>query len=399
MMMSLFGIVFGVGFFIVAQAQTSGFESFFKRTILGVNGAIRVADRFQSTLSSVVAASDQESGVNFVVSAREGKQYVEGVDYPDALKEAISRFSEVTGVSEVLEGRVDVTSGFRSQPARLHGMRLNDHLAVSNISDQIIDGDINVYEADANSAMVGALLAKRLEVKAGDYILLASREGSRRYRIACIYETGIEDIDKQRIYIDLSEARSLLGKPFGGAFLQVNISDPEKAPIIAAHMERTFSHHTVSWQEREQVWLEVFRALKVSSAITVSTIILISGLGMFNTLAMMVMEKNREIAILRSMGYTRRDIAQIFIYQGVIILFLGTFFGWLLGVIATFSISRIPLHIRGVFSADHFIVEWHWSHYLSAALISTVVILLASIIPARRAARLEPGTIIRGTSL
>ena len=398
-MMSLFGIVFGVGFFIVAQAQTSGFEGFFKRTILGVNGAIRIADRFQDTLSSVVAASDQSSGVNFVISAREGKQYVEGVDHPDALKQAISAFPEVTGVSEVLEGRVDATSGFRGQPARIQGVRMVDHLSVSNVADQIIDGDLNEYEADASSVLLGALLAKRLEVKAGDYILLTAQGASRRYRVACVYETGIEDIDKQRIYIDLSEARSLMGKPFGGAFLQVNLDDPEKAPIIAAHMERTFLHHTVSWQEREQVWLEVFRALKVSSAITVSTIILISGLGMFNTLAMMVMEKNREIAILRSMGYTRRDIAQIFVYQGIIILCLGTVFGWLLGVIATFSISRIPLHIRGVFSADHFIVEWHWAHYAAAAIIAAVVILLASIIPARRAARLEPGAIIRGTSL
>ncbi|GAB4272374.1 MAG: ABC transporter permease [Opitutales bacterium] len=399
MMMSLMGIIFGIGFFVLAQAQTSGFESFFKRTILGVNGSIRITDRLQETLSSIMASSDEQSGVSFVISAREGKQYVEGVDYPDQLREALEDFPEVTGVSEVLEGRIDVTSGFRAQPARVYGIRLKDHIRVSNLDDHLIDGQLSNFERDVNSVLIGSLLARRLEAKVGDYVVIRTGQEDRRYQIAGVYETGIEDVDKQRIYMQLGEVRSLLYKPFGGAFLQVNIANPDKAPHLAAHMERLFGHHVVSWQEREQVWLEVFRALKVSSAITVSTIILISGLGMFNTLAMMVMEKNRDIAILRSMGFTRRDIAEIFIFQGGIILALGTALGSLCGVLATYGISKIPLHIRGVFSTDRFVVEWSWEHYLYAALIASIVIFLASIIPARRAARLEPGSIIRGTSL
>jgi lipoprotein-releasing system permease protein len=138
--------------------------------------------------------------------------------------------------------------------------------------------------------------------------------------------------------------------------------------------------------------------LRVSSALTVSTIILISGLGMFNTLAMIVLEKTREISILRSMGYTRRDISRIFLWQGAIVLAMGTLLGWAFGAAVTLGVEHLPIRIRGIFSSDHFVVSWDPWHYAAAAATAIVVVMIASLIPARRAARLEPGDVIRGTA-
>ena len=220
----------------------------------------------------------------------------------------------------------------------------------------------------------------------------------RHYRVSAIFETGVSDIDRQRIYMHMQETRSLLQQGDGASFLQVAIADRNRAPALAAHMQRTLQHAVTPWQEREKTWLEVFRALRISSALTVSTLIIISGLGMFNTLAMIVMEKTKEIAILRSMGYTRQDIAHIFLWQGVIVLLVGVILGWLFGAGITFSVSRLPLRIRGIFSTDSFVVAWSIWHYVFAALTAAVVVMMASLIPARRAARLEPGDVIRGTS-
>ena len=163
-------------------------------------------------------------------------------------------------------------------------------------------------------------------------------------------------------------------------------------------MEEVLRHGAQSWQEREISWLEAFHALQVSAALTVSTIILISGLGMFNTLAMIVIEKTKEIAILRSMGYTRTDISRIFLWLGAIVLVFGTVGGWALGWGLTLGVSKIPIRIRGIFTADNFQVYKSIWHYVVATLAATVVVMTAALIPARRAARLEPGDIIRGTS-
>jgi lipoprotein-releasing system permease protein len=221
---------------------------------------------------------------------------------------------------------------------------------------------------------------------------------SRRYRVSALYETGVSDIDRVRIYLNMGEARSLLKRPTGASFLQVNIFDKKRAPQDAAHIEETLQYSAASWQEREKTWLEVFRALRISTAITVSVFTLIAGLAMFNTLAMIVMEKTKEIAILRSMGYTRQDISRIFLWQAAIVLMLGTIAGWVLGAAVTYGISNLPIRIRGIFAADTFIVNWSVWHYVAATVTAILMVMAASLIPARRAARLEPGDVIRGTA-
>ena len=194
------------------------------------------------------------------------------------------------------------------------------------------------------------------------------------------------------------EARMVLNKPLGASYIQVGLVDPEAAPRVAEQMEYALEHSVASWQSREKSWLEVFRLLRFSSAITMGVILVIAGLGMFNTLAIIVMERQREIAILRSMGYTRRDIVGIFVSQGIIVFVLGTLLGWLLAVGLTGAIEQLPIRIRGVFSTNHIVVAWSIWHYLAGALMAGVVVFFASVIPARRAAKIEPATIIRETS-
>ena len=98
------------------------------------------------------------------------------------------------------------------------------------------------------------------------------------------------------------------------------------------------------------------------------------------------------------MGYTRQDISRIFLWQAAIVLMIGTVAGWILGAGVTFAISNLPIRIRGIFAADTFIVNWSIWHYVAATAISIVMVMAASLIPARRAARLEPGDVIRGTA-
>ena len=397
MAMSLAGIVFGVGFFIVTQAKTSGFEEFFIKTILGTNGAIRVQDKIQSTLFTMQGETTDGRGA-FAIETEGNRKYIDGVEDPARVTEAIRKFGNVSGVSIVVQGLVTFSTNLRTSEARAYGINLDDHLAVSDLGSQIIRGSLADYRETPNGSLVGSVLALHQNLRVGDSYLLETGGQSRRYRVSAIYETGVSDIDRVRIYLHLSEARSLLRKPIGASFLQVNVFDRDRAPEDAARIEEVVRHAAAPWQRREKTWLAVFSALRFSSAITVSTIILISGLGMFNTLAMLVIEKTKDIAILRSMGYTRRDIAQIFLWQGVLVLIGGVALGWLFGALATYGVSKVPIRIRGIFSTDSFVVAWSWSHYLVAAVLASVVVLAASWIPARRAARLEPGDVVRGTA-
>ena len=392
--MSLAGIVFGVGFFIVTQAQTSGFQSFFIKTMLGVNGSLRVEDRLQSTMRSIEA----EKGSGIEISLDEGKKYISGIEYPEKIKEAILRFREVLGVSAVLRGNAILRGNFREHFCKPYGIDLEEHLAVSDMENQISLGNLDDFRSNAYGALVGAKLAARMNLHVGDSVILDHNGHAVPFRVSCIFETGVEQIDKERVYLHMPATRDLFKKPNGVSYVQVNIIDPERAPVFSKRLGQVIGHHVGPWQKREQSWLELFRALRLSSALTVSTIILISGLGMFNTLVMIVVDKTKEIAILRSMGYSQSDIQKIFLTQGFIVLVIGLVCAWVFAALATWGITKIPFRIRGILSTDHFVVEWSIWHYVWATLIASVIVMVASYFPARRAAKLEPGDVIRGTS-
>jgi lipoprotein-releasing system permease protein len=395
MLMSLACIVLGVGLFIVTQATTKGFEGFFIKTILGTDGAIRIQDEIQATIRSM-AASD--SGSDFLVEQKEGRKYIEGIQEPRLLIEALRHFANVSGSAEVLHGDVTMQSSFKSDAAQVYGIDLDDYLKVSDLASQIVQGSLENFREEPEGVLVGRVLADRLQLALGDSFVLKTTTENRRYRVAALFQTGVGDIDRVRVYLHLSETRSLLQKATGASFIQVNLFDKDRAPEDALQMERTLNHSAAPWQEREVTWLETFHALSLSTAITVSVFTLIAGLAMFNTLAMIVMEKTKEIAILRSMGYTRRDISSIFIWQAVIVLAIGAILGWILGAGVTYGVSKYPIRIRGIFATDTFVVAWSIWHYVEATLISVVMVMVASLVPAYRAARLEPGDVIRGTA-
>ena len=396
MLFSLFGIVFGVAFFVVTQAQTSGFEKFFIRTILGTNGAIRISDKFQDTFGTVEKVDDKGDS-EFYFHSREDAIYRKGVYQPEKIKAALVDFPEILGISEVIEDNAVLDTGSRRLAVSMHGIRWSDHTLTSDLDDKLVYGSSNDFISDKSGVLLGSRVAQRLNINFGDSLLLVGGTGNIHLKVAGIFETGVSQIDKNRIYIHYSQASSFLGKSNRASFFQLSLKDPDIATQLAVQLQSVLNHRVVSWQEREQVWLDVFKALRFSSGITVSTILLLSGLGMFNTFAIMVIEKTRDIAILRALGFSPADISAVFIWQGLILLFVGTLLGALFGALLTLGISHLPLRIRGIFSSDHFVVNWDPWHYIWAIMISAIVVLIACSIPARRASKIEPAKIIRET--
>jgi len=395
MLMSLSCTVLGVGLFIVTQATTSGFEQFFTKTILGINGAIRIEDRMQDTQRSMAAAGASNS----YFAQREGMKYIEGIEEPSLLTEALRHFPNVRGISAVVSGNAQITSAFKTENSpQLLGIVLDDHIRVSDLAEQITSGTLESFQTQQRGVLMGRVLADRLQLSRGDSINVTVRGQSRRFQVSAIYETGYREVDKTHVYLHMSEARSLLRKPSGATYLQIGLHKPDQARADAARMVDVLSHKATSWQEREESWLAVFNALSISTGITVSVFTLIASLAMFNTLAMIVLEKTKDIAILRSMGYERRDITQIFLWQAGIVLAIGAVVGALLGWGVTWLVEQVPLPVTGIFKTDHFVVVREVNHYLAAVATAVVMVMVASLIPARRAARLEPGDIVRGTA-
>jgi lipoprotein-releasing system permease protein len=392
--LSLAGVVFGVAIFICTQAQTQGFAKRFIDSTLGSNGALTMQSQFKLR-SATLPVPPQSSN-----AAAARRRYFEGITNASEIMRISRRFSNVVSCAPVLRGTLSARAGFQNATVDLFGIDPALHLRTTNLREQLTDGKFDDFRNNPSSVILGSRLVDALGVKLGDTIQLLAPSGEYwRFIVAAVARTGVGSIDSSRVYVHSKIAQKLLRRPYPASMIIYKLRDPERAPELATHFTNLFQHEAESWQQREEANLQIFLTLRISAAITVSLIILLAGFGIFNVLTMTVLSKVKEIAILRSIGYRRRDISAIFLWQGALIAALGSLIGCIVGALMTMGIGRIPLRVRGLLYANHFLVAWDWHHYLWATLLAIVAVAIASYVPARRAAELPPVATLRGSSV
>lgn len=389
--LSLGGVVFGVGIFICTQAQTQGFAKNFIDSTLGGNGALIMRARVK-TLEGAATLPP------LPVHPRH-RLLFQGINDAAEIMRVSRRFSNVVACSPVLRGTLTVRAGFQNATVDLYGIDLPLQLQATNLAQQIGAGNLDDFRNNPNSVILGVKLAEALLVVPGDSVQLLSPAGEfRRFVVAATARSGVGSVDSSRIYCHTKVAQALLQKPYSASMIIYKLRDPDRAPALAARFETLFGHETESWQEREEGNLQLFVTIRLSAAITVSLIILLAGFGIFNVLTLTVLSKVKEIAILRSIGYRRGDISSIFLWQGGMIAGAGSILGCGAGALLTLLVARIPIRVRGLIYANHFLVAWDWHHYLWATLLALIAVAIASYVPARRAGLLSPVSTLRGTS-
>jgi len=393
LILSLSGVVFGVAIFICTQAQTQGFAQHFIDSTIGSNGALVVRTRFRERYENLSATAKTSTNAAH-------RLYFEGIHDANEIMRVSRQFSNVACCSPVLRGTVSARAGFENATVDLFGINPVLHVQTTDLRTELVKGDFDDFRNNTSTVIIGSKLAELLDVSAGDAIQLLSPRGEYwRFTVAAIARSGIGAIDSTRVYCHSRIAQSLLHRPYSASMIIYKLRDPNRAPALASHFEALFHHVAQSWQEREESNLQIFFTLRISAAITVSLIILLAGFGIFNVLTMSVLAKVKEIAILRSMGYRRFDISAIFLWQGAMIAAAGSVIGCIFGALMTWGVSQIPIRIRGLLYADHFLVVWDWRHYIWATLLAIVAVFIASYVPAQRAAQLPPVATLRGSSV
>jgi lipoprotein-releasing system permease protein len=394
LLLSLVGVVFGVGIFVCTQAQTQGFMQFFIDSTIGSNGALTLRERFRPHYEGMLVAAKTPAGTS------QRRSFFEGITNVSEIMRVSRQFSNVIACSPVLRGSISARAGFEGTTAEVFGIEPTSHLRATDLEKQIVEGSYDDFRNNTSSIILGYRLADLLHVGVGDGVQLLSPGGEYwRFTVAAISRSGVAAIDSSRIYAQQRVAQRLLKKPYQASMIIYKLRDPDRAPVLATQFENLFQHSAQSWQDREEGNLQIFATLRISAAITVSLIILLAGFGIFNVLTMSVLSKIREIAILRSMGYRRIDISAIFLWQGALIATVGSLLGCGLGALLTLAISKVPIHIRGLLYANHFLVVWDWRHYFWATVLAIISVFIASFVPARRAAQLQPVDTLRGSSL
>jgi len=394
LILSLSGVIAGVAIFICTQAQTTGFEKLFIKGVLGTSGSVLMTNRFQQRYSNLLP---KKEGTLLAVN-RERRRYFEGITNAREIMQVARQFPNVVACAPVVWGNATARCGFETEVVRVVGIDPVLHVQATDLAEQITHGSLQEFRVQPTAIILGSGLAESLTAEIGKTVtLFAAGSEPRRFVVAAIAKTGIGALDDARCYVNAPVAQSLLRTPATTSNIIFKLRNPDRAPALAQHFETLFGHRSRSWQDREEGNLQLFATLRISAGITVSLLILLAGFGIFNVMTMTVLAKVREIAILRSMGYERPDISAIFLWQGLIIATVGSILGCACGALMTWGVSHIPITIRGLLSADHFLVSWQWEHYIGGCVLAFCSVLIASYFPARRAAQLPPVATLRGS--
>jgi lipoprotein-releasing system permease protein len=383
---SFLGIMLGVATLIIVMAVMNGFRSELIQKILGVNGHVivyRVAEPF--------------------------------TDYD----EAAARLSQVPGVRAVqplIEGQAMISSSAVSLGGLIRGVSEGALRQMPLVADNIRFGTLDGFDS-SESLAIGIRLANMLRVTAGDSITLVSPKGAatpfgtapriKRYAISAIFELGMSEYDKAMIFMPLREAQRYFSRPEQVDVIEVLVNEPEKVGDLLAPLQAAGGPtlHFTDWRKRNETFFTVLEVERNVMFIILSLIVLVAALNIISGLMMLVKDKGRDIAILRTMGATKGAMMRVFLITGASIGIVGTIAGLVLGIVFCWNIEGIRQLVQRmtgttlmdptVYYLSRMPAEIDIRETSSIVAMALVLSVLATLYPSWRASRLDPVEALR----
>lgn len=387
---SLIGIALGVATLIVVLAVMNGVRGELIKSIIGLEGHVSVYYNSR--------------GIN---------------DY-DAKSKTIAQMTGVKSAMPKIEGQIMATFKGQSTGAMVSGYRFEDLQKKELLVKRIVEGDIASFER-GEGVMIGRRMAEKMGIHIGDNITLISPEGRatvagmvprvKAYKVVAVFAIGMFAYDNGLILLPFSEAQVYFKLKDNGAdgasSIEIMVNDAESAPRIAVDIMRELGsgYRVYDWKSSNN---GIFQAVIVQRNVMFLILMLIIVVASFNiisSLIMLVREKGRDVAILRTMGASRGSVMRIFIVCGSCVGVIGTCVGVVLGLLIAFNTENIQLWLESMMGHRLFADELYFlSHLPSKVDFNEVIIVvamslalafLATIYPARRAAKLDPAEALR----
>ena len=395
-LVSLTGVVLGVAFFLAVSSLMRGSEKDFIKRLVDNSPHITVYDEVrQGRLQPAeLRWPDAAVSVRNVKPPRETRG-IRG--WPQKL-EFIEAIPGVRA-APVLAGAAVVTFAGREQAVTLSGAIPEKMKKVTVIEEKMTRGSLDALAADPNGIVIGQGLVDKFALHMGSTLNVLAVDGtSRPLRVVGVFRTGNAAYDEGQAFVLLKRAQALLGRENRVNRVIIQLADPYDARDVAQTIEATTGYKSVSWVEASEDILALLLVRNIIMYSVVSAILVVAAFGIYNTISTIVMEKTRDIAIMKAMGFHARDLKRIFLLEGLIVGVLGSGLGVLLGLVLMRVLGEVAIRPPGVSEVVHLPIWWGAEQYALAILFAMLSCLAASYLPARRAGSVHPVDILRGAA-
>ena len=376
----LVGIAVGVSVIVFITALIAGLQDNIIDRTLGTQAHIKVqapdeANRIVPAASGVVQLVLEDKRAQRLRSINNWQQVVTQLDGLD----------DVTAVSPVLSGPAFARRGVALESVALVGIDVARYQQIIPIADDIVAG---TFRVGAGDAVIGKLLAEDLGLRVGDKLRLdAGRDAVTVVNVAGIFELGVRELDSRYVYLDLKQAQTLLGLPGGVTVIDVTVRDIFAADGVAARIGRLTGLKSESWMQTNAQLMNALTSQSLSTNMISVFVALSVAFGIASVLSVSVVQRTREIGILRAMGTTQGQMLWVFLIQGALFGLVGSAIGSAAGYALVWAFNTLGPGL--------FYIPVSASLVPIAMAIATVTGVISAALPARRAARLDPVVAIR----
>ncbi len=386
---SFLGITIGVATLIIVMSVMNGFRFELVQRILGINSHLSIT----------------------------GDHHIE--NYSEVIENLTKNIKQISHLNPIVESQAMLIANQQNQGVLIKGINTTDLFYKELIKNNIIAGDINNI-SNKNQVIIGSTLAQNLNLAVGDSLKLVSAETNstiigtipriKTYQVGAIFNSGLFEYDSGTVFTNFAMAQIHFKVPNSATSIEVftnNLDDIENIKInIKKLLAKTNPNLMVSdWQDANASFIEALKIESVVMFLILTLIILVAVFNLISSMIMLVNDKKKNIALLRTIGFSKKNILNIFVICGSTIGFLGTFFGVLLGVIFSANINNIKLWLESITNSNLFNPAIYFlSNLPSKIFVSDVVIItsmslvlsfLATLYPAYKASKSQPAEILR----
>ena len=402
--LTIAGVALGVAVFIFTVSMMDGLVVFFTQRLIRVSPLLTVLpERLDVNLAREELQRAHPDEVTELTRppVPDDRPTVRGAT---ALAQRIRAVPGVEGASVAGAAPVVLSFGTIAEPATLVGLDPHDEATVTELPRSVLKGSWEGLDRRRDGAVVGVQLADRLGVQVGDRVIAVGDTGvGRELEVVGIIATGLGTTDEGTAFVNLSVAQGVAGWGSDeGSEIRVRTATMTGLDGTRRSLQAVTGHRVETWEESSQASLKLFRMIGMTTYLLTGFVLVVAGLGIANKLTTIILDKERDIAILRSFGFSRGALRGVFLLEGVLLGSAGAALGCGAAAAAIAYFTAFPIRFApregAVLAYTELFLARDPRYYLIISVAVLVISALAALVAVRRAVRVVPVEVLRGSA-